>query len=301
MENIDFVKAKPRKKITAGRVISDAVLILYSIFLFAPMLCILVTSFIPSDELIRADGYLWGTAHPTFDAYIKLFTEDIYMPINGIPSILLGFLNTLWMTLIPLLIGLLISGFSAYSFSKLRFPGREKLFEISIIISMIPLGAFGLISYVFYSNLGWINELGFLPIIIPGMFGSISMVFFLRMYIDGIPDGLIEAAKIDGVGTFGIFFRIIWPLAKPAFIAQFIFGFVGGYNSYMAPMLYLNNNPSFITLQLVLSQVTTLFPNQGSQNIYAASAIVGMLPLIIIYAFTQKYFLEGLMTGGVKE
>lgn len=119
--------------------------------------------------------------------------------------------------------------------------------------------------------------------------------------MDSIPDGLIEAAKIDGMGTFGIFFHIILPLSKPAFIAQFIFGFVGGYNSYMVPMLYLNNNPKFLTLQLVLSQVTALFPDAGSQNVYAASAIVGMLPLIIIYAFTQKYFLEGLMTGGVKE
>lgn len=301
MENSLLTQTKPKKKVKVGKIISYAVLILYSVFLFAPMLCILVTSFIPSDELISAEGYLWGTAHPTFDAYVKLFTEDIYKPLNGISSILLGFLNTLWMTLIPLLVGLLVSGLSAYSFSKLRFPGKEKLFEISIIISMIPLGAFGLVSYVFYSNLGWINNLGFLPILIPGMFGSIGMVFFLRMYMDSIPDGLIEAAKIDGMGTFGIFFHIILPLSKPAFIAQFIFGFVGGYNSYMAPMLYLNNNPKFLTLQLVLSQVTALFPDAGSQNVYAASAIVGMLPLIIIYAFTQKYFLEGLMTGGVKE
>lgn len=140
-----------------------------------------------------------------------------------------------------------------------------------------------------------------MPLVIPGMFGSISTVFFLRMYFDGIPTGLLEAARIDGAGTITVFFRIMWPLAMPAFIAQFIFGFVGGYNNYMSALLYLNNNPDFITLQLVLSKVTTLFPGAEYKNVWCASSIIGILPLIVIYCFTQKYFLEGITAGGVKE
>ena len=91
------------------------------------------------------------------------------------------------------------------------------------------------------------------------------------------------------------------PLAKPAFFAQFIFGCVGGYNSYLAPMLYLQNQPKYVTLQLYLSEIRSLFPNAGSENIYCAAAILGMLPLILIYCFLQKYFIEGIATGGVKE
>ena len=91
------------------------------------------------------------------------------------------------------------------------------------------------------------------------------------------------------------------PLAKPAFIAQFIFGFIGGYNNYMGPMLYLQDEPKFVTLQLYLSQIQGLFPNAGSENIYCAAAILGMLPLVIIYCFMQKYFIEGVTAGSVKE
>ena len=187
------------------------------------------------------------------------------------------------------------------AFSKMDFPFKERLFKFSVIIRMIPLGAFGIISYVFYSNIGWTGDLGFLPLLIPGMFGGIGTMFFLRLFFDGIPDSLVEAARLDGAGFFETFYKVMFPLAKPAFISQFIFGFVAGYNSYLAPMLYLQNQPQFVTLQLYLSQIRSLFPNAGSENIYSAAAILGMLPLIIIYCFMQKYFIEGITVGGVKE
>jgi multiple sugar transport system permease protein len=207
----------------------------------------------------------------------------------------------MWMTLIPLVIGLVVSGFSAYAFSKMEFPFKEQLFKISVIIRSVPLGAFGVISYVFFSVIGWTGEKGILPLIIPGMLGSLGMVFFLRLFFDGIPSSLIEAATLDGAGFFQCFAKIMLPLAKPAFIAQFIFGFVGGYNSYMGPLLYLQNEPKFVTLQLYLSQITSLFPSIGSENIHSAAAVLGMFPLIIIYCFLQKYFIEGVTAGSVKE
>ena len=154
---------------------------------------------------------------------------------------------------------------------------------------------------MFYSNIGWTGDLGFLPLVIPGMFGGIGTMFFLRLFFDGIPDSLIEAARLDGAGFFQVFFKVMAPLGKPAFISQFIFGFVGGYNSYLGPQLYLQNQPKFVTLQLYLSQIRSLFPNAGSENIYSAAAILGMLPLIVIYCFVQKYFIEGIAVGGVKE
>ena len=181
------------------------------------------------------------------------------------------------------------------------FPFKERLFKFSVIIRMIPLGAFGIISYVFYSNIGWTGDLGFLPLLIPGMFGSIGTMFFLRLFFDGIPDSLVEAARLDGAGYFETFFKVMFPLSKPAFISQFIFGFVAGYNSYLSPMLYLQNQPQFVTLQLYLSQIQNLFPNAGSENIYSAAAILGMFPLIVIYCFMQRYFIEGITVGGVKE
>ena len=126
-------------------------------------------------------------------------------------------------------------------------------------------------------------------------------MFFLRLFFDGIPDSLIEAARLDGAGFFQAYFKVMMPLAKTACISQFIFGFVGGYNSYLGPQLYLQNQPKFVTLQLYLSQIRSLFPTAGSENIYSAAAILGMIPLIVIYCFMQRYFIEGIAVGGVKE
>ena len=290
-----------KKKMTFGRLLLLVILIVYTVFLFFPIATILLTSFVPSSELATSKDFIWRPEQFTLDAYKTIFVYDTYIDTVGLPGLLLGFINTMWLTLIPLLIGLLMAGFSAYAFSKMNFPFKEKLFKFSVIIRSVPLGAFGVISYVFYSAIGWTGELGFLPLLIPGMFGGIGTMFFLRLYFDGIPNSLIEAATLDGAGFFRCFFKIMFPLAKPAFIAQFIFGFVGGYNSYLGPMLYLQNQPQFVTLQLYLSEIRSLFPTAGSENIYSAAAILGMLPLIIIYCCMQKYFIEGVSAGSVKE
>lgn len=289
------------KKFSFGRMLIFVVLILYTVFLFFPIITVLLTSFVPSEELATSTDFIWWSKNANLEAYKTIFVYDSYIDAVGLPGLVLGFFNTMWLTLIPLFAGLMVAGFSAYAFSKVDFPFKEKLFKFSVIIRSIPLGAFGVISYVFYSAIGWTGELGFLPLLIPGLFGSIGTMFFLRLFFDGIPNSLIEAATLDGAGFFQCFFKIMWPLATPAFIAQFIFGFVGGYNSYLAPMLYLQNQPKFVTLQLYLSQIRGLFPNAGSENIYCAAAILGMLPLVIIYCCMQKYFIEGVTTGGVKE
>ena len=290
-----------KKKFSIGKVLLMAVLVLYTVFLFFPIATIFLTSFVPSSELATSTEFIWWPEKFTLDAYLSIFQFDSYIDIVGMPGLVLGFVNTMWLTLIPLLIGLIMAGFSAYAFSQMEFPFKEKLFKFSVIIRSVPLGAFGVISYVFYSAIGWTGELGVLPLLIPGMFGSIGTMFFLRLFFDGIPKSLIEAATLDGAGFFRCFFKVMFPLAKPAFIAQFIFGFVAGYNSYLGPMLYLQNQPKFVTLQLYLSEIRSLFPTAGSENIYCAAAILGMLPLVIIYCCMQKYFIEGVSAGGVKE
>ena len=292
---------KMKKKLSVGRILIIVALTLYTVFLFFPLITIFITSLMPSEELASGTDFVWWSDKMSLDAYKAIFAYDSYTDLVGVPGLILGLFNTLWMTLIPLVIGLVVSGFSAYAFSKMDFPFKEPLFKFSVIIRSVPLGAFAVISYVFYSAIGWTGENGILPLIIPGMLGGLGTVFFLRLFFDGIPNSLIEAATLDGAGFFQCFTKIMLPLAKPAFIAQFIFGFVGGYNNYMGPLLYLQNEPKFVTLQLYLSQITSLFPNIGSENIHSAAAILGMLPLIIIYCFLQKYFIEGVTAGGVKE
>ena len=278
------------------------VLLIYTAFVFFPILTILITSFVPSSELAVSKEFIWWPETGfTLEGYEKIFQYDVYQMLTGIPGLLLGFINTMCITLVPLVVGLLVSGLSAYSFSKLKFRNRERLFKLSVLISMIPLGAFSVISYVFYSNIGWTGVNGWMPLVIPGLFGGISTMFFMRTYFDGIPDSIVEAADMDGLGVIGTYFRIMLPLSKPAFVAQFIFGFVAGYNNYLGALLFLKETPELVTLQLYLNNITGLYPEAGSENIYCATAILGMIPLIILYCFAQKTFISGIAMGSVKE
>ena len=283
-------------------ILSYIVLGFYTIIVFFPILTILITSFVPSAQLAVSKEFIWWPEGGlSFEGYQKIFQFDMYQMLTGIPGIILGFINTMWMTLVPLMVGLMVSGLAAYSFSKLQFKRKEALFKFSVFISLIPLGAFSVISYVMYANMGWIGTNGWMPLVVPGLFGGISTMFFMRTYFDGIPNALVEAAEIDGLGVMGTYFRIMIPLAKPAFVAQFIFGFVAGYNNYLGPLLYLKQTPELVTLQLYLNDITGLFTEIGSENIYCATAILGMIPLVVLYCFCQKTFISGIAMGSVKE
>lgn len=290
--------AKNKSKIGVGGIFCYAGLIFYALLLILPIYTVIATSFTPTDDLTSSVNFIWLPDF-TLDAYKRVFDGDIYSVITGIPSMVLGFLNTMWITLVPTTVGLLMSGLSAYSFSKMKFKGKEFLFGLEIIIMVFPLGAFSVVSQIFYYELGWMQTP--LPLVIPGLFGSIGTMFFLRMYMDGISDSVIEAAKIDGLGYWGIFFKIVMPLARPAFIAQFIFAFVSGYNNYMGSLIYLDGNYKWMTLSLVLGNIKNIFTGEGMENVHCAAAVLGMLPLIIIYVFLSKIFIEGVAMGGDKE
>lgn len=303
-ETPQFTKRK--KPIKASRVIIYAILILYAVWIMAPFLVVIVTSFTSTLEYETSTSYIWWPKNFTLDGYKKLFLEDAFMRQrgDGIPTILLGFFNMLWMTLIPLVSGLTQSLLVAYCYSKWRFPFKNGLFMITIALMFIPLGAFSFVSYMFYNNfLGWTEDWkAVLPIMLPGMFAGAGTVFFLRPYIDGIGGEIVEAAKIDGMGFWQIFVTIIIPLAKPALIAQFIFGFVGGYNNYTGALLYLQDQDSLWTLQIAIQEIIRFNDPTGTDyGFKCATTLMAMLPLIIVFLFCQKYFIEGISFGGGKE
>ena len=151
-------------------------------------------------------------------------------------------------------------------------------------------------SYIYYDMLGWSHCV--LPIVIPGMFGCDMTIFFLRQFFEGIPSDLLDAAKIDGMGFFTMYIKIMIPLAGPAFIAQFVFAFIGGYNSYMGPLLYLNGQTQLYPLQMTLSLFRGIFASDNT--IVAALTIIALVPLLIVYIFLQKYFVKGVTIGAVK-
>lgn len=291
------------KRGTAGTAIIYTILGIYTLFLMAPFLVIIVTSFTPDSEYLEASSYIWFPSHFSLEGYQSVFLEDPYA-VDGIPSLLRGFINSMWITLIPLVSGLFMSCLVSYCYSKNRFPAKNTLFMITVTTMFIPLGAFSFVSYMFYQQIGWTEGgASVLPLIIPGLFGSAGTIFFLRPYIDSISTEMIEAAQMDGMNFWQIFFKIIIPLSKPAIIAQFIFGFAGGYNNYSGALLYLGTgDESLWTLQLSLNNlISYLSKGDGGYNVKCALTLMALLPLIIVYVMCQKYFIGGISFGGGKE
>lgn len=269
-------------------------LIIFAIWILAPFSMVIITSFKTRKEASDPEFHFFPQKW-TFDGYKEVFTYTSGANDSEIPVMIHGFLNTLMIVLPPTLIGLFMSAMSAYAFAKLRFKGKNILFSALLLTMMIPGTIMLTPSYLIYDMLNWVDTP--LPLMIPGMFGSATCVFFMRQFYAGIPDSLIEAAKLDGMGYFKIFWKIMVPLSVPALFAQGILGFIGGYNDYFGPYLYLHD-PKWYTLQLAL----TSFSGTYSINIptVMAGAIVALIPALIIYAVAQRYFIEGIATSGMK-
>lgn len=304
IENAAPSRQKHKPKLRAATGATYVMLALYLILIFAPFVIIVFTSFTSDYELTNRGGFALFPKEWSVEGYELVFKFDPNI-INGMPSLLVGFFNTMWQTLIPTLGGLFTSALAAFIYSKFRCPGRKLLFLITVLTMMLPMGAFGFVSYLFYMKIGWVGGArGILPLIIPGLFGSASMVFFLRAYFDGaLANEVLEAAGMDGAGNFRSFFYIVIPLAKPALIAQFLFGFVGGYNSYGGALMYLYNTKELWNLQLALSELVLTLSREGGGygNAQCASALVAIIPLLLLYVCVQKYFIEGINIGGGKE
>lgn len=223
-----------------------------------------------------------------------LGTTKYYMRL---PS---AFLFTTVLVLPPTIMGLFTSAMSAFAFSKLNFKGKNWMFGLLLSTMMIP-GALSLTpAYTIYNQIlpsGTI--LMAFPLFIPGMFGAAAAVFFLKQYFTGIPTDLIEAGKLDGMGYYSMFFKIIIPLSGSALIAQGILGFVGGYNDYFGPMLYLTNANTFETIQLALQRISGQFSDIKNPYVFA-SCMVALMPTLALYFFAQRFFVEGIATSGMK-
>lgn len=278
-----------------GRIVLYAILILYAVCIVFPFLIVLVVSF-TKDVDFAQNGFKW---FPDFslEGYQMLFD-----PENGLLDMLFsGFINSLWQTLIPVVGGLFVSGMAAFAYAKWEFPGKDKLFAVCVVLMTVPLSA-GLASYLFYNAIGWTKgSAAVLPIIIPGLFGSMTTIFLMYPYIKAVPSGIVEAARIDGMSFLPIYVKIIAPLSAPIFISQFLFGFVGGYNNYSSALLFLFGNEKLWTVQLALNQLILGLSESGSWfNVKCAGALIAILPIILLFIFSQKYFMDDMSVGAVK-
>lgn len=259
-----------------------------------PLYIALVTSFKTQAEANSLD-FTWWPKQFTFGNYGDVFTYTGGNTVSA-PLILVGFLNTMWMILPRTVVGTVAAGMAGFAYAKMRFRVKGPMFGFLMATMMVP-GVITLIpSYLIFYGMNWVNTP--LPIIIPGLFGGVSAVFFMRQFYMGVPSDMMEAASIDGLGYFGIYFKIMFPIAMPAFWAQFVLAFVTGYNEYLGPMLYLKD-ASLLTLQLALQQFSSSRSAVSPGSVMAA-VVVALIPTVALFIGAQKYFISGIVTSGVK-
>lgn len=204
-------------------------------------------------------------------------------------------INTITITTLVVIGSVLANSFIAYGFAKIPFRGKGIWFAIVLSTMMIPGFVTLIPQYVLFSKLGWVNT--YYPLIVPHFFGSAFYIFLLRQFYMTIPTELIEAAKIEGASHFYIWWKIGLPLTKPALATVAIFSFNGAWNDFLGPLLYLNDE-NLYTLQLGLA----VFKGQLSTqwNYLMAGSLLVLLPVILLFFFFQKYFIQGinLSSGG---
>jgi len=209
--------------------------------------------------------------------------------------------NTLIITIGVLIGQLLTASMTAFAFARLRFRLRESLFILVLSTMMIPYQVTLIPTYILFKTLNWVDT--FLPLIVPAYFGGGAFfIFLLRQFFMTIPIELDDAAKIDGCTTWRIYWNIILPLAKPALATVAIFSFYGSWNDFLGPLIYLNS-PEKHTLSIALQYYRlgmTFGPTRTWAHLMVASLVV-MLPCIILFFFTQRYFIQGVVITGLKE
>lgn len=284
-----MIKARKRKE-TVRKTIIYSGLILFALFVLVPFAIMLISSLKYKEETIGSFTW-WPKLGLTLRGYLNAFEK-----VASSTSILEGFFNTLWIIIPPTVLGLLVSTFAAFAFAKMRFRGKKIMFGLLIATMMVP-GIVTLVpSYIIWDYLGVTITAPYVPLMIPGMFGTAACVFFMRQAIYAIPDSVIEASRIDGMGPVGCFVKIVLPLVKPALLSQGVLGFVGGYNDYFGPLIYLKSD--YQTLQVAVSVFSDRY--SGDWPSILAANVVAIIPTVLIYIFVQRYFIEGITAGGEK-
>ena len=208
------------------------------------------------------------------------------------------FKNTAILVVLTLIGTLFTASLCAYSFARLRFRGRGILFIIVLSTLMIPTYITLIPTYIIWRELRALGT--YLPLVVPAFLGGGPFfIFLLRQFIMTLPHEMDEAARIDGCGWFGVYWRIVLPLMKPAMVAIAIFTFLTTYNEFLMPVIFLND-PDLYPVSVGLRQFGRMVAGLAPiQAVMAASTVV-MLPTVVFFLFTQRYFMQGVVISGVK-
>ncbi len=266
-----------------------ALLFLLSLFILMPIGWMLTAALKPDTAPIFTFPPEW---FPTEHWRWQTFADALLNPMQ--PFIRYA-ANSLFLVVFNVLGAVLSNALIAYPFARLRFRGKELLFTIVIATMLLPGPVLLIPQFLIFYRLGWYGT--YLPMIVPSYTGAAFYVFLLRQYMRSIPKELDEAARIDGAGYWQVFWRIVLPLTVPALTVVAVFVFLGTWNDFFEPLIYLDEQSEF-TIALALA---TFIRRVGVQwNEMMAANLVAMLPVLILYFFAQEKLIGGIASVGIK-
>ncbi|WP_251713381.1 carbohydrate ABC transporter permease [Lactococcus ileimucosae] len=277
------------KKQKALKILLYTILIIYAFITFYPFMWAVAASFKPLAEITSGNLSLWSDNF-TLEQYQYLFD-----PVSGslFPQWLM---NSIIISVIGTTVNLFLNTMAGYALARLQFPGRQRIYYGILAMMMVPTQVLLIPNYLIIHNLGMMDS--FAALILP-MAINISNIFMMRQFFLNFPKDVEEAARIDGLSRVGTFFRIVMPLAKTSIATQGVFVFMGFWNNFLSPMLYLKTQSKF-TLTVGLQMLQSA--DQGGQmwNRVMAASILTILPIIFLYIIFNRYFLQGVRMDGEK-
>jgi multiple sugar transport system permease protein len=267
------------------RILLNGFLLVVLVLVVTPFLWMLGTSFMDTGASLTFPPKIIPTK-PTFMQY-----ETLFQKLNFSRN----FLNSLIVSLTVTVLSLFVNSLAGYAFAKYRFRGKKKLFTLLLTTLAIPGQVTMLPVFLLLNKLHLLNT--YWGLIVTGS-ASVFAIFLFKQYAQSIPDDIIESARIDGCSDFGIYWKIILPLAKPVLVTLAIFTFMGSWNDFLWPLIVMSRD-SMYTLPVALANL--FGEHLMDTELMMAGSVITILPVMIVFLALQKYYISGIMAGGLKE
>ncbi len=276
-----------KRKTSPARVIVFIILLIGAATMVLPFLWMISTS-LKQANLVYTIPPQWIPDPVNWQNYVKIWTSS---------NLLTGIKNSCIISASVLVFCTLTSSMAAFAFSKLNFRFKNAIFVMLLTTMMVPLVVLLVPLFIIYTKIGWIDTL--LPMIVPASLCNINIIFFLRQYMTGLPRDLLDAAKIDGCGYFGAYWRIYLPLSKPAIVANIIMLFMATWNDYFGPLVFTHSE-SQQTIQVAIAMLNSHYIQQTDIPLMMTASLIAILPVLILFIICQKYFTESFAMTGIK-
>lgn len=244
---------------------------------------------------LKSEGEIFKFPPVMFPANLRF---DNFEQVFTIQPFAIQYFNSVYIATLNVLGTLIVASLAGYAFARIPFRGRSWLFVLLLSALLMPIEVLIIPLYVLMAELGWLGT--HIPLIVEPIFGIPSIVgtFLMRQYFLSLPGELEDAARMDGLGRFGIFWRIAMPLAKPALASVAILTFLASWNSFLEPLVFVAGDPELMTIPIALTGFRD-FTGEPYWAITMAAATLSVLPMLIVFLFAQRYFVQGIARVGI--